>query len=656
MADSFQIEKTFFTAKDGTKLSVTLRYPKNMAPGEKYPVILEMIPYRKDDLFFLYDFSFYEFFADKGLIFAKVDVRGTGSSSGAVPLREYSESELSDAEELIHWLAHLPASNGNIGMWGISWGGFNAIQVAMRNPPELRAIIATDATDDLFKDDVHYVDGIFHMDEYMLDMDHEVALPAPPSFEISDQFIKDRLESYPWLLTYMHQQRDNPFWSSHSLKGQYEKIKIPVFMIGGILDTYRDSIPRMMSALSVPRKALMGPWTHNWPDEGGPGPKYEWRNEAVAWWNRWLKDSPKEKPAENEYVVYIRDSFQPSIKAEFTPGTWCDFNKVKTVAENFWAGPNQSLQLQTFSKGADLLSHRAGVGTAIGFYWGEMTASLKDSYEDELSYDSSALSEDLVFAGMPKVKISMVPDQEQLHWVARLEDVYPNGEIAFVTGAALNGSQRGIRTSPTPFNPGVSEDIEIDLHFSSWTFRKGHKIRLTLANESFPMLWPSPKASTNLIHLKNTGISLPIITSSDFALCQREAPPVIVQKPKYPDPSFNVEDESNNWPANQRVYTRNNWKFLDAIGDSEYNLNDLNIKMREAVTHKVNLENQAEAGYHGKISHRYESSKRWFQLNTEIEINSDAKYFFVNIGRVLTSSDHPKAEKYWQEKIPRDFQ
>ena len=62
-------------------------------------------------------------------------------------------------------------------MWGISWGGFNAIQVALRRPPALKAILAVDASDDLFHDDVHYIDGLPHLDEYALMIDHLNMLP-----------------------------------------------------------------------------------------------------------------------------------------------------------------------------------------------------------------------------------------------------------------------------------------------------------------------------------------------------------------------------------------------------------------------------------------------------------------------------------------------
>ena len=102
---------------------------------------------------------------------SRVDVRGTGRSEGLTPDREYSEQEQLDGMEVIAWIARQPWCDGNVGMWGVSWGGFNSLQMAARQPPALKAILAMHATEDLFQDDIHYIDGLFHYDEYELSMD-----------------------------------------------------------------------------------------------------------------------------------------------------------------------------------------------------------------------------------------------------------------------------------------------------------------------------------------------------------------------------------------------------------------------------------------------------------------------------------------------------
>ena len=113
---------------------------------------------------------------------------------------------------MIDWLAKQPFSSGNIGMFGISWGGFNSIQMAMRRPPALKAIVPVMATDDIYQDDVHFMDGIMHVDAYELGQDLWNIIPGAPDYRIDEAYFRDRFDTTPWLLIYKRQQRDGPFW------------------------------------------------------------------------------------------------------------------------------------------------------------------------------------------------------------------------------------------------------------------------------------------------------------------------------------------------------------------------------------------------------------------------------------------------------------
>ena len=149
--------------RDGTLLSANLWLPipsqlDPSQPGERFPVILEMIPYRKDDWRFITDHQRMNYLAQLGFACCRLDVRGTGSSQG-VALDEYTVAETEDGYDAVEWLAVQAWCNGNVGMWGISYGGFTAIQVAMLQPPHLRAIVPMYATDDRYTDDVHFIGG-----------------------------------------------------------------------------------------------------------------------------------------------------------------------------------------------------------------------------------------------------------------------------------------------------------------------------------------------------------------------------------------------------------------------------------------------------------------------------------------------------------------
>ncbi len=69
---------------------------------------------------------------------------------------------------------------------------------------------------------------------------------------IDERYFAERFDQPPWMLTYKAQQRDGPFWDRTALKTRYDSIRIPVFVIGGWYDGYRDSIPRMLEHVKAP--------------------------------------------------------------------------------------------------------------------------------------------------------------------------------------------------------------------------------------------------------------------------------------------------------------------------------------------------------------------------------------------------------------------
>jgi hypothetical protein len=255
---------------DGVELAADLWTPTGGATGERFPVLLEYLPYRKNegrgDRY-----QVYSYLVQRGYVVARVDIRGTGESAGRLIEYEYTDQEQRDGEAVIAWLAAQQWSNGNVGMFGISWGAFNSIHMAMRNPPALKAIIAIEAADDLYEDDVHYIDGMMHADAYEFEMDIENAVPGAPDFRIDDDYFRDRFDTTPWFLVYKREQRDGPFWDRTSPNAHYDSIRIPTFLIGGWYDGYRDSVPRMLEHVKAPMKAMIGPWSHDWPSSGFPG-------------------------------------------------------------------------------------------------------------------------------------------------------------------------------------------------------------------------------------------------------------------------------------------------------------------------------------------------------------------------------------------------
>ncbi len=236
---------------DDVRLAADLYMPTGDTDGKRFPVLLEYLPYRKDEGRGR-TYKTYSYFVRRGYVVARVDIRGTGNSEGRLIPYEYSEIEQRDGEAVIDWLSKQIWSSGKVGMLGISWGGFNAIHMAMRNPPALGAILAIDATDDLYQDDVHFMDGIMHLDSWEMSQDLDNARPGAPEYRIDEAYFRDRFDTEPWMLTYKKQQRDGPFWQRTALVTRYDSIRVPTFVIGGWYDGYRDSVPRMLENLRAP--------------------------------------------------------------------------------------------------------------------------------------------------------------------------------------------------------------------------------------------------------------------------------------------------------------------------------------------------------------------------------------------------------------------
>ncbi len=651
----FEIHQDWLTMKDGIRLSVTYFKPIPKEKNEKFPVLFEFLPYRKDDSFYLRDYPLFSYFARRGYVIAKVDIRGTGSSEGTLPPREYSEQELEDAVEIIDKLSRMPWSNGKIGMWGISWSGFNAIQVAMRQPPALKAILAVDASDDLFHDDVHYIDGAFHIDEYELAIDHENGLPRSPDYRLDDAYFSERFNAYPWFLTYLKHQEDGEFWRKNSLRWNYKAIKVPAYLIGGLLDGYRDSIPRMLENQEAPVKAEIGPWNHAWPDNGEPGPNYEWRHELVRWWDCWLKGQDTGIMDEPGFAVFVREGHPPDANLKMTPGHWRyeEWPIKRTVWSKFYPDKEGRLLEKKGSEGVDSLKYIPSSGVVVGYWWGDPTGDMRSADAGSLTYDSEVLKEKIEIIGFPEVRLKVSSDAKLAHWIVRLEDVFPDGRVSLVTGALLNGAHRASRLKPEYLTPGKAYELEFSLHFTTWTFQPGHRIRMAVSNSQFPMIWPTPDPMTTRLFLgsESTCLELPVIP------CEaRPVPGFLPPQPREERPDAR-NLESRGWPFRHQVITdlTNQTTTVEWEAESRMEIRGRQYFCYEKTSYKTDDPNPAHSSFGGEASHIIHLESRTLKLNTHISVLSDEKYFHVKFIREIFEAEKLIRKHCWEESIPRRF-
>ncbi|MEY8839860.1 CocE/NonD family hydrolase, partial [Cribrihabitans sp. XS_ASV171] len=287
-----EIENIWIPMPDGTKLAARIWLPED-AEADPVPAILEYLPYRKRDGTVERDHLTHPYFAGHGYAGVRVDMRGTGDSEG-VCLGEYLMQEQDDALAVIEWLAAQPWCSGKVGMIGISWGGFNGLQVAARQPQALGAVITLCSTDDRYADDIHFMGGAMLTEKLGWGATAFAIANTPPDPAIVGDRWRDmwveRLENNGlWFLDWVRHQRRDAFYQHGSICEDYSAVQVPVYAVGGYADGYTNPIFRMMQNLSCPRKALVGPWAHKYPHFATPGPRIGFLQEALRWWDQHLK-------------------------------------------------------------------------------------------------------------------------------------------------------------------------------------------------------------------------------------------------------------------------------------------------------------------------------------------------------------------------------
>ncbi len=658
------VREVWIPMKDGVRLSATLYVPTSKRRGEKFPAVLEYLPYRKDEL---KSYALvHDYFARHGFVSARVDIRGTGRSDGHAPDREYSQVEQKDAEQVIAWLAHQAWSNGNVGMFGISWGGFNSVQMAMRNPPGLKAIIAICATEELFHDDVHFIDGMMHDDEYELNVDLQNSMTRSPDFPTNEASLAERFDNPPWFVMYKQHPRAGAFWDAPVRP--LESIRVPVFMIGGMLDGYRDSIPRMLERIKAPTKALLGPWNHSEPHDAVPGPAIEWRDQAVEWWTHWLKPNSRSTLQGPKLAVYMNRWYPPDVRIREIPGEWRaedGWPPKDAHAQSFYFGGDHSLRLGEAEPTRHELAYRPAAALEAGgpdFWWGDVNGDQRSVDAYSLIYDSAPLRQALSILGQPRVCLQAAASAPSAEWFVRVSDVAPDGVTTLVAGAGLNGAQRESPRNPTPLAPNHDYALCFDLHLTSWVFPTDHRIRVAVSNAMWPMIWPTPYPMTTSLRLggvDGSRIDLPVVPDQGpLPIPQFRAPEAATtgsaeaQAPSEMNISSNVPALS--WtvsrdPVHQQATVE--WRG-GSSNDYPWGQEDT----RELMVYRADDVHPETSSVHGEAEMAVALKERALVWRGILDTHSDQQYFYVQYKRELVENGKVIRSKLWQATVPRDGQ
>lgn len=546
------LDHVWIPMSDGTRLSARIWLPDD-AVGDPVPAILEYIPYRKSDGTVLRDSQMHPYFAGHGYAAVRVDLRGSGDSEGLLA-DEYLTQEHDDALDVLAWLAQQPWCTGRVGMIGKSWGGFNALQIAARRPPQLGAVITVCSTDDRYADDVHYLGGSVlaaKMLPWAATMLAFNALPPDPAV-VGDSWRRmwlERLEhNVPFVEAWLTHQRRDAYWQHGSVCEDYAAITCPVYAVGGWADAYTNAIPRLLAGLSCPRKGLIGPWGHQYPQSGVPGPRIGFLAECLRWWDHWLKGVDTGIADEPMLRAWMQEWVPPRPSCPDRPGRW--------VTEPAWPPPAAERRGYTLDAGrlrpepvtgqpaesgqpdqpAELgqpgQPERVdiGVGALCGLAAGEWCPSggtadlpLDQRAEDASSacFDTAPFPGPVEILGFCEATLTLVTDRPCGAVTVRLCDVAPDGESLLVTRGTLNLSHATGHEHPRPPRPGVPMTVTVRMNAIGQVIPAGHRLRLAVSSSYWPWVWPAPEpVSLGLLTGGRSRVELPVRASG-----RDDAPP-----------------------------------------------------------------------------------------------------------------------------------
>lgn len=522
-----ETEDCWIPLPDGIRLAAKLWLP-DTAMQKPVPTILEVLPYRKHDQYAPRDAQVHRYFAGHGYASMRLDIRGSGDSDG-VQDNFGMVQEQDDTLEVLKWIADQPWSDGQVGMIGISWGGFQAIQAAFRAPPELKAIIPASFAPDRYEYGQVFRGGCFLIRSIRWSTQLFGYKTRPPDpMLVGEEWRRmwmDRLEHLePLIGMILRNQGYSDFWRERAVT-DFSRIKCPVYAVSGWADaSYVGSVFKTAQAVNVPWKALVGPWGHRYAHTGIPGPAIGFLQEARRWFGYWMKGEENGIMDEPKVHAWMAEDVPAQAFYVESPGRW--------VAERDWPTPSVSPRLLYLQPGR--LAESPGSSAqldvvtpqTLGLEGGELmpwflhgpAAELPgDQRADDgksLCFDSDPLDEKLEILGAPELVLDIAVDQPTAFLAVRLCDVAPDGSSKRVTYAIFNLTHRNGGEPPEPLTPGERYRITLPLIETGYAFKSGHRIRIAVSTTYWPLIWPSPRPVRLSLHTAGSSLSLPVRDAS----------------------------------------------------------------------------------------------------------------------------------------------
>ena len=659
------VENVFIPMPDGINLAAKLWLPED-AERDPVPAILEYVPYRKREGTRTYDQGSHMYWAGHGYACLRLDIRGSGDSEGLIT-DEYTSQEQRDGSDAIAWIARQPWCTGKVGMIGISWGGFNGLQIAAMRPPALKTIITVGSTDDRYATDIHWIGGCLSKDNFDWSATMMAHNDLPPDPELVGDKWRAMWEARirhntPWILIWLKHQRRDDFWKQGSVCEDFSKIEIPVYAVNGWADNYSESIPRLLAGLKGPRKGLIGPWAHSYPHHATVTPEIGWLQESLRWWDQWLKGRETGIMQEPMYRVWMQESQPPKTLYTERPGRW--------VAEESWPSPRIDWRCLHLNIG-NVLEEKARrtkpmticsplwVGAAAGEIgrYGDAAEWATDQREDDggsLVFVTEPLDAKTEILGAPQLDLEFASDKPLALVAVRVNDVAPDGSSTRVTVGLLNLNHHKGHEKPVKLRPGTRYKATVDLDDIAHVFPAGHRIAVSLSTVYWPIAWPSPELVTLTVFSGRTRLRLPVRPdrAEDVALPEFGEPE---QAPDTPYEKREVGSSLRRTVSRDLLTGTITVDFPRWVGEKE--MTDIgqtftsSAYVRHIIRERDPLSARTETDYRVSLK-RKDTTVTHHSKGT---LTCDAAHFHVVVEMDVLENDQSVFKRRWDEKIKRDF-
>lgn len=659
-----ETEDCWIPMSDGINLAAKLWMP-NSAKDKPVPTIIEVLPYRKRDIYAPRDAMHHRYFAGHGYACMRIDIRGSGDSDGFQGVFAMQQ-EQDDTLEILKWIAAQTWSDGQVGMFGISWGGFQAIQAAYRQPKELKAIVPCSFAPDRYTYSQVFRGGsvLLRSIRWSTQMFGYKSRPPDPKL-VGDKW-RDlwltRLEhNVPQIISALKHQNYSHYWKSRSI--DFEQIKCPFYAVSGWADSsYVGAVSEAMSRLSVPRKALIGAWGHRFPHMAAPGPSVGFLQETIRWFDHWMRGKKTGISDEPMLIAWMPQAVPAKNYYAESPGRW--------IAEPVWPSPRIKMKRYIFNETKGLQEHEAKVTKlavcspqTLGLECGELMPWFQHGASPEMPgdqraddgksicFDGQILAKTTEILGTSYANLTLSVDKPTAFICVRLCDVAPTGASTRVSYGIFNLTHLNSAEKPEKLIPGKRYTVRFPLADTAYSFLKGHRIRVAVSTTYWPLIWPSPEPVTLSLYTGKSSLDIPLrpFRKKDVEIKFKPAEAAAPFKRTQLAAGGRNRVVKNDMGKNETVV-----EITDSSGRSRYDDIDLIAEARSTEYYRILDDDPLSCEVDVSWTWLFERTNWHIRTEMRTKVISDKKNFFVTASIEAYENEQCVFKRDFSERIRRN--